>query len=76
MSLSQRKVFADSILAKKDILWILTNKKLFADLVQKGLPPLEVISVKDYPTDKLKARFLNPATRGTSLNTRMRVRVK
>lgn len=71
-----RKVFADSILSIKDTVWIITNREFYTDLQDKGLPQRAVIRSRDYPTDKLKARFLNPATRSTTLDTMILVRVK
>lgn len=70
-----RKVFADSLLAQQDTLWILTDRKHLPAIEQQGLRIQEIISSRDFPTDKLKGRFLNPATRDASLDTLMLVRI-
>lgn len=71
-----RKVFADSLLIQKDTVWILTNREYFPQLSGKGMLLGEIIRSYDYSTDKLKLRFLNPATRPSSLDTMMLVRIK
>ena len=59
----------DSLLVQKDSLYVFTNKKAMADLIEKKYQIREVERFKDFHISTLTGTFLNPATRAQAVDT-------
>lgn len=75
-SKSSRKNFADSVLQQTTPVWIVTETRVYGEFKQRGLQAMEVFVAKDYSTDKLNAKFINPSTRSAALDSLYLIRVK